>query len=435
MVAPVQPFNRGELRRSIGKIMDIVTVGVVTSTEDSSSLIDTKYLRGGDDEHNEKQVMIYDAAGSIADGEISFVSDYAGSTSDATCAPVFSAAITALDKYEMWKVPLLIDDINDLINQAINEISRDCFIDKQTVNNITKPSTYEYPWVNGFAEGDDFIGVYSIEYCQEPVTDEVIEDCAAVWTEFVDTDVTATQSTTLGAEGNGCLKLVAAAGLAATDIMASNALASTDISNCDQLEIWVYSTVALASGDLQVLLDNTALCASPVESLDIPATLANTGTYHVIDLANAHLDTAIISVGIKHVTDMGAFTLYVDRIHAVDSNSRLYKGLPGEYWTLVKDTTKKIKVTASGLSLMGTPTPVRLLGYQLPALFTDDTTDTTIDSDFIIARTVGRLLIGHAKSSRLDIEDKEGKAKYWLSIAENIKTPIRTQIKSDTRWV
>ena len=131
MPVPIQAQDRGEIRRSIGRNLGIVIVGAATSTVDKTSLIDTSNLRGGDDEHNEKQVMIYDSVGgSITDGETKIVSAYSGSNQDATTGE-FSQNITTLDKYEMWNHPWLISDINDAINQAIMEMTKDCLKEKQ----------------------------------------------------------------------------------------------------------------------------------------------------------------------------------------------------------------------------------------------------------------------------------------------------------------
>jgi hypothetical protein len=79
----------------------------------------------------------------------------------------------------------------------------------------------------------------------------------------------------------------------------------------------VYSTIDLAAGDIQILLDDTAECASPVESLDIPLVLATTWTRVAIPFAGlAATRAAIVSIGVKQVVDVGAFTLYLDDIQA-----------------------------------------------------------------------------------------------------------------------
>ena len=137
MGIPVQGYNRGELRRSIARSLGIMQTGEATSTTDTSSLIDTLYLRGANDEHNGKQVLIYAPVGSIVAGEASFVSDFDGATYDATCAPVFTASIADGDDYELWKIPWLYQDVNDIIDQAILKASARCLQNKQTETTFT----------------------------------------------------------------------------------------------------------------------------------------------------------------------------------------------------------------------------------------------------------------------------------------------------------
>jgi len=393
-----------------------------SSTTDTSSLIAAYSLRkGGDDEYNGSQVVCVTPTGSIVVGEKSWVTDFEAATFDATVAPVFSANITSGDIFEMWKV-MTYEEVNDAIDQAIMEVTDDCLQVREIHNVYTASGQYEYDCLTSFK------ALHRVEYVRSVGTEHILHTCDAVWDELVDADVTASLETALIKEGTGSLKLVAAVGLGAGDIMATEDIASLDISDCDELEIWVYSTVALAAGDLQVLLDNTAQCASAVESLNIPATTANTWTRHVITLANPQNDSAIISVGIKQVNDKGAFTLYADYIKAVQSGSRRYLNLNPEHWYIAKGSTPYLKLTSSGLNVTGTPTQLRLTGFQLPSLLTADTTESEIDPAYLTARVVGRLLISHAKSSRLDIQDRANLSKYWLGEAERRLSQIHLHL-------
>ncbi len=152
---------------------------------------------------------------------------------------------------------------------------------------------------------------------------EVIEDCEDAWNELVDGDVTSTLDNTDFMFGSGSAKLVVATGAGASDILATEAISSTDISGYDTASLWIKSTVALSSGDLQLLLDDTANCASPIETIDIPAISADIWTRVDCTLAAASSDTAIISIGIKMVVDKGAFTLNIDQVEAVGYNDAM----------------------------------------------------------------------------------------------------------------
>ena len=417
------------MRHSIGRNLGIVIIGSATTTVDTSSLIDTKNLLGADDDHNGKETRIYDAAGSIVDGENSIVNDFTSSTNDATMSPVFTASITNGDLYEMWKHPWRIADINDAINQAINEVTNKALKVKETHTTFSESGKYLYDVLSGFTH------LSLVEYVHSVGTQKTIHNCDAIFAELVDADVTASVDTEFKKEGSGSLKLVAVAGLGAGDIMATEDITSLDLSGCTELQIWIHSSVALSAGDLQVLLDNTASCASPVESLNIPATTANTWTRHIISLANPYNDAAIISVGIKQVNDKGAFTLRVDDIQAQDALSKEYRELPMEYWGVAKGATPYLELTVNGLNTAGTNTQMRLTGWQIPARLDADATESDIDPAYIIAKATGRLLIAHAKSAYLDIHDRQALSQYWLGEAAKKEGGLTPTLTGSTRKV
>ncbi len=427
MTAPMQLRNRQEIRHAIGRNLGDVVIGEATSNGTSTTLVDAyNFVFFGDDAIIGRQLVIYDAAGSIVDGEKSFVTDYAASGTTATHV-AFSTTTADGDKYELWKA-LMVEDVHEEINNAIIAATKACLQPKVSTTAYTGESEYEYNCLSGF------VGVYQVETVFDTGIAYTLEACDSAWSELVDGDVTITADSVISKVGSS-VKMVAASGLAAGDIMATQSITSKDISDCDTLEIWVYSTVALSAGDIQVLLDNTAACASALESLNIPATSANTWTRHSISLANPASDTAIISVGIKQVTDKGAFTLYVDDIRAVKATSRHYIPVPPEEWDIVKGSTPYLKLTSHGLATTGYPNQLRISGYEIPDLLSDDTTDSEVDPAFIIAYATGQLLIAHAKSPRLDIEDRQTKAKYWLGKAEALLLEISAQYEPTTKWV
>ena len=146
----------------------------------------------------------------------------------------------------------------------------------------------------------------------------VIHTCESVWDELVDADAVATADATLYKVGSKSAKLAVGASLGAADIVATDSLTAVDLSNYTHLVAWVRSSVALDAGDYQILLDDTAECASPVESLDIPALDADTWTQVKIALADPSACEAIISVGVKCIVDQGALDFYIDDIRAIN---------------------------------------------------------------------------------------------------------------------
>ena len=142
----------------------------------------------------------------------------------------------------------------------------------------------------------------------------LIHDCEAAWDELVDGDATVTLDTAVEKQGSGCAKMVVGAGLANGDIIATDNITSLDLSSAEKVVLWIQCTETRASGDLQLLLDDSINCASPVETINIPALVANTWTQVTLTLANPGSDTAIISVGIKFTSNAEACTIYVDHI-------------------------------------------------------------------------------------------------------------------------
>lgn len=427
--------DRGEIRRSIGKNLRIMIDGVVTSTEDKDTLIDTLYLTGGNDEHNGKQVMIYDATGSISDGETRLVSDFDSATYEITTSADFSNNVTALDKYELWKTPWLIADINDAINQAIIEVTSRALVWRVTTGNFTLAGHYKYDWLVPYAFGNDFKSLYKVEHVVGIGTAVKIENCETAWDEYVlPTYVTVTADDTYNIEGNYALKLVVTDGYSADDILATKVI-DVDLTECDEVEITIRSSKALAAGDVILLLDDTANCAAGTEKLSIPATLANTTTTHVLTLANPHLDADIISVGIEMEVDKDAITLWVDRIRAVQSATKRYLELSPEYWFINRGASPTLALTREGLSRVGADMQVRLSGFSAPDIFSNDTTDSEVDPAYLIAQVTGRLLISHAKSSYLDIHDRANLSRYWLGEANRMLSGLTPNMPGTTREV
>jgi predicted secreted protein len=148
------------------------------------------------------------------------------------------------------------------------------------------------------------------------VASQLIEDCEDAWNEQVDADVTASLDNTDYKVGSGSAKFVCAAGIANGDIIASEVVSSMDLTSYTQIMAWVKSSVNISgAGDIQILIDEHALCASPL-ALDVSALVANTWKLVKIAADFTGLDQ-VISVGLKlAANDPGAFNLWVDEIRA-----------------------------------------------------------------------------------------------------------------------
>lgn len=429
-MAHFQSKTRQEARHSIGRNLGVITLGVATSTVDTSSLIDTKNLLGGDDEHNQNEVIIYDAncTTGITDGETSIVADFDGANNDATMAPVFSATIVTGDEYEMWKHPWRSADINDAIDQALMGVTGRCLQLKEDSTLFTDTRKYLYTIPTGF------VALSKVEYAYNVGYSHLLDDCETAWTKG-SANVTVTADGSFKKVGNYSMKAVEDGGSGTNAIIAYETISSTDISDTDKVEFWMYSSITLTAGQLQIKLDDTAAIASALEAIDIPAMTAATWYHHSLSLANPHLDTAIISIGIFQVTDVGAFTCYVDEVETIKSDSIVYKALPTEYWGIARGSTNYIQLTSSALSLVGANKKLRLTGYKNLTLPTADSSTLEIEPEWLINKVTGELLVNHAKSPTLDIDDRKSIGTLRLAQAERGLSAITTNLAQNTEII
>jgi hypothetical protein len=140
----------------------------------------------------------------------------------------------------------------------------------------------------------------------------IVEDCEDAW--VAEANVTATADAGVFKVGTHSSKL-AVADAAGVDALLATEVISVDLTTYEYINLWVRSTVALDAGDMQLLLDEDAACASPDKTLDIPAVGADTWTLVQMDMGDVSALNAVISVGVKQHVDKGAFSLYLDHIH------------------------------------------------------------------------------------------------------------------------
>lgn len=142
---------------------------------------------------------------------------------------------------------------------------------------------------------------------------QLIHSCNDTWNEQAIGGVTL--STTTGKDGNAARATTVGVGVS---ILMSEAI-SVDLSAYKTILAWVRSGVNTSAGDLQLLLDDTANCASPLETLNLPALLANTWTRVLLNLSNPAALTALISIGLKQAVDLADSTFDIDDVRALKS--------------------------------------------------------------------------------------------------------------------
>ena len=165
------------------------------------------------------------------------------------------------------------------------------------------------------AQGSEARLVIAEELVFKSVPELLLEDCEDAWNEQVVTGVT-TEVDTDKKAGTNAVKLTMASN-ASTGVLASEVISIASLANYDRITAWVKSSIALAAGDLQLMLDQHVLCATPLETLNIPALVADTYTPISLTLANPATDLLLISIGINQAVDKGAFIFHIDDIRAI----------------------------------------------------------------------------------------------------------------------
>ena len=140
----------------------------------------------------------------------------------------------------------------------------------------------------------------------------LVEDCEDTWNELATAGVTLSVQT--GKVGTYCAR---AATVAVGIAILMGEVIAKNLAAYDGIYLWARSSLTTVAGDLQILLDDTALCASPIETLNLPALTAATWKQCFIRLATPASDTALISIGLKSAVDLADGTFDVDEVEAL----------------------------------------------------------------------------------------------------------------------
>jgi len=146
-------------------------------------------------------------------------------------------------------------------------------------------------------------------------TTEQEDDCETTWT--AKTNVTVADETSDYKEGSTAQKITPAADFT-TGILAYRDQALGDKSAYEGVRIWVKPSIALTAGQLEVVISNSAACATEEENIDLPAMSADTWYLWFVDIATPSGINSIDSIGLKATADFGACDILIDDIHFVD---------------------------------------------------------------------------------------------------------------------
>lgn len=157
---------------------------------------------------------------------------------------------------------------------------------------------------------------------------QLIENCEDVWDELTDGDAAITLDTDDYRVGSGSFKAEVGAALANGDIIATEVITpSIDLTPYSAVMFWLKHSLGTVAGDIQLLIDEDAECASPTV-IDIPGVLTDVWKLCRVAQDMAGLN-AIVSVGVKQTAnDPGGYTLHLDDIRA----AKIIAGIKS--WTL-----------------------------------------------------------------------------------------------------
>lgn len=150
------------------------------------------------------------------------------------------------------------------------------------------------------------------------VVDAILDNADDVW-EDIGANVTPTVDTTDKKEGTASGELAVATDFTTGLIAYENLPANLDLSSYDSLGLWIKSDTATTLGQLELIIDDSAGCDSPVEKLGLPPLAANTWKHVTVGITDSTTRTAIACVGLNVATDLSTsadVTLNFDHIVA-----------------------------------------------------------------------------------------------------------------------
>jgi hypothetical protein len=408
-MAVIQGRTRKQLRQSIGFNLGAIRTGTAYDAGSTTTLISLR-LVGGDDNYNGKWIVVADVSNSN-NTETRIISDYTASAFRLTLQQALSFATAAGDTFEIWEPAYDPDTINEFINQAIIDATGHAYDRIENLGLHTDGHTLRFDIPSNISMIKDIYYRNSVEFTR-------LHSCNAVFDETIDSDFTVSADTEDKKQGTASNKFVIAAGASAGDI-ATDSITSKNISKYDYLEGWIKSTVATSAGNLKILLDDSASCASPIETLNVPALSADTWTYFRVALANPETDTAIISIGLEYDSDLGACQVRLDDLKLVQNDTAIWEIFPKHLWKIDR-SSRDLILTDSGKFEAGY-TMLKISGGDKPALLSADTTSSEVDDSYIIARATGLAFAASSGGSNTDPDQKRQQAAFWLGLAEQAK--------------
>jgi len=418
---PVQGRTRKQLRQSIGNNLGAIRTGTAYDAGSTTTLISLS-LVGGDDSYNGKWLVVADVTNSN-NTETRIISDYTASAYRLTVQQAYSFATAAGDTFEIWDDEFRPEVIDEFINQAIIDTTGQAYHPTENVELHADSRNMRFDIPSN-------ISIINRLFYRSKVSSTLLHSCNAAFDETVDSDITVTVDTEDKKRGTGSNKFVIA-GAATGGEIATDSIGSKDISKYDYLECWIKSTVATSAGNLKILLDDSASCASPIETLEVPALTANTWTFVRMALANPETDTAIISIGLEYDSELGACQVRLDDIKVVENDTADWVILAKHLWRI--DRSARDLILSDSARLEVGYKLIKIQGGDKPALLSTETATSEIDDSYIIARATALAFAANSGGASTDPDQRRQQAAFWFGLAEQSKRAFPTMITG--RWV
>ena len=389
-MAAIQSKNRAELRQSIGYQLGACTVGTASANTDTVTLKDTINLFGGDDEYNGSWIVVTDATDNTVN--IRRITDYTASTNLITVSPALSFNVASGDAYEIYDNDLPPARIHDFINRAISGITR------KGAPQTTDFSLHSSSEVYAYSLPSDLTGLQKVEYRKKYFGKSLLT-CDAVFDEVTTGVSSVVVDEEDHREGQAANKMVIPSSTGINTILISDSITSTNISGYTHVEFFIKTNVALTAGQFSLRLSAAANNATSgvYEDVAVPATSADTWTHHRIALSSAENLTAIISVGLIQVADIGAATVSIDDIKVSRDYGAAYEEIHRNFYTI--DRANRRLVFDENARAVVRNSLLKLTGVKKPTLLTSDTTSCDVEPEFIIQKASSMALLARSDRS------------------------------------
>ena len=425
-MAVLQGRNRAQLRQSVGYNLGAIYVSSPSGTgeSDGSTIVDNTLI-GGDDNYIGKWVVFTDASASTV--QTTRVSDYDSSNTKLTVAPSLSAQSATADSYELWDDIYPPARIEEVISQSITAATGAFYDPVANISIHTDGNSQRYDIPTGLAMIQNIYYRSSVDFIR-------LHACASTFDETEDAEFTQALDIKDKKQGTQSLKITLSASAEADDVIADS-ITSVNLSGYDMVEMWVKSTVATSAGNLKLHLDSakiteaTAHASQTDEALPIDALSADKWTFVRMSLNNPESDTAIVSIALEQDADLGACTIWLDDISVVKNDSAQWEKLPRNLWRIEKEEQDIILDNyAHGMARYNL---LKLVGGDVPALLTADTSTNELDEQYIISRSTALAFASASGGPNTDPDNKNNMAGFWMGMSSSARRafPLLTDVR------